>query len=115
MEMLPNCSAVNMVEFKVLGFGSWSKEKVVGGENRALTSAGGIWKKITGGMAKVYGEPLVRAWFGEDKLEASIDEEGKTIKLKALMSIVKQRIEQDYIDEVRDIASGFGYQLEGIC
>jgi hypothetical protein len=72
----------------------------------------GIWGDICQKLIIIYDEYVYKNWFS--KLVPIIDEEAKTIELKAPNSFVKQWIETNYRDIIKEIAKILGLELKEI-
>jgi len=70
----------------------------------------GIWGDICQKLIVIYDEYVYKNWFS--KLVPIIDEEAKTIELKAPNSFVKQWIETNYRDMIKEIAKSLGLELK---
>lgn len=72
----------------------------------------GIWGDICQKLIVIYDEYAYRNWFS--KLTPVIDKEAKTIELKAPNLFVKQWIETNYRDIIKEIAKSLELELKGI-
>lgn len=72
----------------------------------------GIWGDICQKLIIIYDEYVYRNWFS--KLVPIIDEQNKTIELKAPNSFVKQWIEINHRDIIKEIAKSLGLELKEI-
>ena len=72
----------------------------------------GIWGDICQKLIVIYDEYAYRNWFS--KLTPVIDEDAKTIELKAPNSFVKQWIETNYRDIIKEIAKSLRLELKEI-
>ena len=72
----------------------------------------GIWRDICQKLIVIYDEYVYKNWFS--KLVPIIDEQNKTIELKAPNSFVKQWIETNYRDIIKEIAKSLRLELKEI-
>ena len=72
----------------------------------------GIWGDICQKLIVIYDEYVYKNWFS--KLVPIIDEQNKTIELKAPNLFVKQWIETNYRDIIKEIAKSLGLDLKEI-
>ena len=72
----------------------------------------GIWGDICQKFIVIYDEYVYKNWFS--KLVPIIDEQNKTIELKAPNSFVKQWIETNYRDIIKEIAKSLRLELKEI-
>jgi len=72
----------------------------------------GIWGDICQKLIVIYDEYAYRNWFS--KLTPVIDKEAKTIELKVPNSFVKQWVETNYRDIIKEIAKSLGLELKEI-
>ena len=70
----------------------------------------GIWGNICQKLIVIYDEYVYKNWFS--KLVPIINEEAKTIELKAPNLFVKQWIETNYRDIIKEIAKSLGLELK---
>ena len=72
----------------------------------------GIWGNICQKLIVIYDEYVYKNWFS--KLVPIIDEEARTIELKAPNSFVKQWIETNYGDKIQETSKKLGFDLKVI-
>jgi hypothetical protein len=72
----------------------------------------GIWGDICQKLIIIYDEYVYKNWFSN--LVPIIDEKARTIELKAPNSFVKQWIETNYRDMIKEIAKSLGLELKEI-
>ena len=84
--------------------------------NEALLEAvpGSVWYKISQNLIAKYGIYLYKAWFGKSKTEAIIDEQNKTLSLKASTGFIASYVESNYFMDLRALSSQESYSLEKI-
>ena len=70
----------------------------------------GIWGDICRKLIEIYGIHIYNNWFS--KLTPIIDEEAKTIELKAPNLFVKQWVETNYWDTIQETSKKLGFDLK---